>query len=652
MIRRLLTALAPALFFVAVAWPALRENSATYDETEHVPAAYTYLTRADYRLGPEHPPLLKDLFALPLLPLAPRVSADAERAFAAAAHDIDAHWIFGDRFLYRDNRPQPLLLRARAVALGLGAVLVLLVFAWTREAFGSRGALLAATLLALDPSMLAHATLATTDAGYALFFFAALYFVRHTLGALTGWNVLAAGAALGAAFASKHSAVLLGPTLLLFALLRLCDRTPWPLARRASSVRSLGGRAAALLLVLVFWGSACWGNLWAVYGFRYAASADGTATLPIAEWARAIRENQVVAEVPAGQPLPDDATFERLVDVKPRGLSERVILASERWRLLPEAYLFGLAFATAKAQFRWGYFLGEISGTGGRAYFPFAFMVKTPLATLVLLAAALALGILASARALRGGRGARGDGAGALRGGRGARGAAAGALRGGAHARVPMEVAYLLVPPLIVLGAAMASNLNIGYRHVLPMLPFLYVLAGSLPNALGRLVGPRAAALVLGAASLLVAAETLAARPYFLPFFNLAAGGATGGLRLLSDSNLDWGQGLPALRRWMDEQRVERINLCYFGTADPAAYGIRFVPLTGSYLLNVPGAGSAGWPARSPELPGYVAVSATHLQGTYLYPSQREAYAFLRRKRPVAVPGGSIYVYWVTRWGD
>jgi 4-amino-4-deoxy-L-arabinose transferase-like glycosyltransferase len=638
MIRRLLAAFAPALFFVAVAWPALRENSATYDETEHVPAAYTYLTRADYRLGPEHPPLLKDLFALPLLPIAPRVSADAERAFAAAAHDIDAHWIFGDRFLYRDNRPQPLLLRARAVALGLGAVLVLLVFAWTREAFGSRGALLAATLLALDPSMLAHATLATTDAGYALFFFAALYFVRRTLGAFTGWNILAAGAALGAAFASKHSAVLLVPAIVLFALLRLRDRTPWPLAERGGGVRSLGGRAAALLLVLVFWGGACWGSLWAVYGFRYAASADGTAALPIAEWARAIRENQVVAEAPAGQPLPDDATFERLVDAKPRGISERVILASERWRLLPEAYLFGLAFATAKAQFRWGYFLGEISGTGRRAYFPVAFLVKTPLATLALLAAALALGIRAGARALRSGRGALGDGT--------------GALRGAAHARVPSEVAYLLVPPVIVLGAAMASNLNIGYRHVLPMLPFLYVLAGSLPGALGRLVGPRAAALVLGAASLLVAAETLAARPHFLPFFNLAAGGATGGLRLLSDSNLDWGQGLPALRRWMDEQRVERINLCYFGTADPAAYGIRFVPLTGSYLLDVPGAGSAGWPARSPELPGYVAVSATHLQGTYLYPSQREAYAFLRRKRPVAVPGGSIYVYWVTRWGD
>jgi hypothetical protein len=617
MIRRLLAALAPALLFVIVAWPALRESSATYDETEHVPAGYTYLTRADYRLGPEHPPLLKDLVALPLLSLAPRVSADAERAFTVATRDIDAHWIFGDRFLYRDNQPQPLLLRARAVVLAFGAALVLAVFTWAHQAFGLAGALLAATLVALDPSVLAHATLATTDVGYTLFFFVALFFVRRTLRTLTARDTLAAAGALGAAFASKHSAVLLVPTVLLFALLRLRDRTPWPVAPRAGGVRSFGGRAAAVLLLLIFWGGACWGSVWAVYGFRYSASADGKVMLPIAHWTRAIRENRLVAETPAGQPLPDNATFERLVAAKPRDLSERFILTAERWRLLPEAYLFGLAFATAKAQFRWGYFLGEISGTGRRAYFPVAFLVKTPLAALALFAAALALGI-----------------------------------HGGAHARAPGEVVFLLVPPAIVLGAAMASNLNIGYRHVLPMLPFLYVVTGSLPAALGRLVGPRVAAGALATATLLVAAETLAARPYFLPFFNRAAGGAEGGLRLLSDSNLDWGQGLPALRRWMDERRVERVNLCYFGTADPAAYGIRFVPLTGSYLLDVPGAGRAGWPARSPELPGYVAVSATHLQGTYLYQSERAAYAFLRRKRPVAVPGGSIYVYWVTRWGE
>jgi len=115
---------------------------------------------------------------------------------------------------------------------------------------------------------------------------------------------------------------------------------------------------------------------------------------------------------------------------------------------------------------------------------------------------------------------------------------------------------------------------------------------------------------------LLLATETLAARPHFIPFFNVLAGGTKGGINLLSDSNLDWGQGLPVLRRWMAARGVEKVNLCYFGTADPAAYGISFVPLAGSYRFDVPGAGVVGYPPQRPELPGYVAIGATNLQAS------------------------------------
>jgi hypothetical protein len=147
--------------------------------------------------------------------------------------------------------------------------------------------------------------------------------------------------------------------------------------------------------------------------------------------------------------------------------------------------------------------------------------------------------------------------------------------------------------------------------------------------------------------------ETMAARPYFLSFFNRLAGGPAGGLDILSDSNLDWGQGLVALRRWMDERSVGQVNLCYFGSADPAAYGIRFVPLPGSYRLEVRGAGTAGYDPRPPELPGWVAIGATNLQGTYFDRGLRDAYRFLRDRRPSAVlAGGAMYVYWVDRWPE
>jgi len=214
------------------------------------------------------------------------------------------------------------------------------------------------------------------------------------------------------------------------------------------------------------------------------------------------------------------------------------------------------------------------------------------------------------------------------------------------------EAASLLVPAAIIALAAIQSRLDIGQRHILGLYPFLYVYAGSLPGELKKRMGASAGLWVPLAMVLVLATETIAARPHFIPFFNVLAGGAKGGINLLSDPNLDWGQGLPALRRWMAERRVPKVNLCYFGTADPAAYGISFLPLAGSYELDVPGAGRVGHLSEKPELPGYVAIGATNLQGVEFGAQLRKFYEFLRRKPPVAILAGSIYVYWVDRWGE
>ena len=524
------------LVFVMLAWPALRENSATYDETSYVPAGFTYLTRGDFRLNPEHPPLLKALFALPVLPLSPSIGAETERAFEAAPGDRNnAQWIFGYRFLYRDNQPEPLLLRARLVALLLTAGLVLIVFAWARELFGTGGALFAASLITLDPNFLAHGALATTDATSALFFCGAVYFGRRTLRAVTIGNVIATGLAAGATFVSKFTATLLVPAMLILAGLRVIGSDPWPVGT-TRAVRTRSGRVRALAVLLLGWGLICWASVWAAYGFRYPASPGGRA-LPIAAAVRGIRRERLYGEAFERGAALDARRLEEQVDATPPGLTEHLIALSARHRLLPEAYLYGLAFAAQRSQARNTFLLGRYSFTGSRAYFPICFAVKTPAATLV--------------------------------------------------------------------------------------------------------------ALVL-----LLATETIAARPHFIPFFNVLAGGAKGGINLLSDSNLDWGQGLPALRRWMAARGVEKVNLCYFGTADPAAYGISFVPLAGSYRFDVPGAGAVGYAPQGPELPGYVAIGATNLQGVYFGPTLRKSYEFLRRKTPVAILAGSLYVYWVDRWGE
>ena len=196
-----------------------------------------------------------------------------------------------------------------------------------------------------------------------------------------------------------------------------------------------------------------------------------------------------------------------------------------------------------------------------------------------------------------------------------------------------------VVVPVGVYGlSAMRGHMNLGVRHMLAVVPFFYlIVAVMLARAVlcWRWAGVGVAVLVLG-----VAAETLARYPNYVAFFNVAAGGPRGGLALLSDSNLDWGQDLPALARWQREHPRETLCLAYFGMEDPRAHGIRYVNLPSGYFLDAP--------AKMPEIPpgpAVIAISATKLQGMYVYGDVARVYARLRGARPREVLNGTIYIY-------
>jgi hypothetical protein len=187
---------------------------------------------------------------------------------------------------------------------------------------------------------------------------------------------------------------------------------------------------------------------------------------------------------------------------------------------------------------------------------------------------------------------------------------------------------------------AMSTNLNIGLRHILPVYPFLFICLGV---ALAALVRRKRAAGLLLACVLIggVAAESLAAFPDYLSFFNFPSGGARGGLSKLGDSNLDWGQDLKGLVRWEKAHPELPLYLAYFGTASPAFYG--------SKAFNVPSP-MGGWPMepnpQMPQPPCYFAVSATVLQETNVSdPEAKKLYTRLRKSDPMAIIGGSIYIY-------
>jgi hypothetical protein len=77
--------------------------------------------------------------------------------------------------------------------------------------------------------------------------------------------------------------------------------------------------------------------------------------------------------------------------------------------------------------------------------------------------------------------------------------------------------------------------------------------------------------------------------PNYLAYFNLIAGGPANAYRHLVDSSLDWGQDLPALKRYLDQHHSEGpAYLSYFGVASPDSYKVPAKYLYGVRGQDVP----------------------------------------------------------------
>jgi hypothetical protein len=164
-----------------------------------------------------------------------------------------------------------------------------------------------------------------------------------------------------------------------------------------------------------------------------------------------------------------------------------------------------------------------------------------------------------------------------------------------------------VLPPLVYFFVALTTNLNLGIRHILPIYPYIFLGLGIGAAALIRW-RRLPVMLFFGVVFLGLAVENLHAYPNYIAFFNVPSGGPRGGLFLLGDSNLDWGQDLPALAAWQRQHPGKKVYLAYSGTADPSAAGIDCVNLPGGWWFN--NVGDVG------STPGVIAMFATDLQGT------------------------------------
>jgi 4-amino-4-deoxy-L-arabinose transferase-like glycosyltransferase len=160
---------------------------------------------------------------------------------------------------------------------------------------------------------------------------------------------------------------------------------------------------------------------------------------------------------------------------------------------------------------------------------------------------------------------------------------------------------YLLLPPAVIFAAHMALADDLGVRYIIPALPFLYLIGGA--GAAWLIERGLAGRIAVGALGAWLIFTSFAVAPDHLSYFNEAAGGPRGGPSWLDDSNVDWGQGLKQLKVWADQNAKGRpIKLFYFGSFPPAAYGWNAEPLDALMKPPAPGlyAVSAHYVARVP----------------------------------------------------
>ncbi len=239
------------------------------------------------------------------------------------------------------------------------------------------------------------------------------------------------------------------------------------------------------------------------------------------------------------------------------------------------------------------WFLGKIYPQGGiLAYYPVAIALKWPTVVLVLLLLAVVARVWRSSHA-------------------------------------SSDLFLMMLFPLLFLLFALNARYNIGERHILPLYPFALLMAGGVwrshPSQNKGRMGHSAVKIVLMLALCLNAADALRYAPDYLSYFNVFVR-PQNSWRLLTDSNLDWGQGLIALRNYQQQHPDEPLQLAYFGSVDPALYGIKASPL-----------------APHTEAKGLVVISPTLLSGQNLDDS--DAYHWLWQYQPEQVIDHCLWVY-------
>lgn len=293
--------------------------------------------------------------------------------------------------------------------------------------------------------------------------------------------------------------------------------------------------------------------------------------------------------------------------------------------LLPKYYMWGMDMVMNDVRNgRPAFLLGKVSDTGWWYYFPVAFVLKTTIPFLLLTVSGAVWTAWKTVR------------------------------------RRWLDGLYLVLPPLGYLAMSMASHLNIGVRHIMPVFPFFAIMGAAAVSALFRVErskGRHVSTVLVGILVASIGLIAISTFPDYTTYFSPLAGGSTNGWRLLSDSNVETGQDVKSLAAYFKERGENHIEGLFVGSGIIEYYGVENCDIPCDYDQDDDSEQTDGddktdenkEPNREPDNQGepakHVAIGAWYLEEVDLTPEQKAVIDPYRAAEPEAVIGNAIFIF-------
>lgn len=605
---------------VLLIWGAL-VHSPSVDEVGHMAAGVSHFHYGKFDLYRVNPPLVRMVATLPVVLSQPETDWRSYSDVPAARPEFSC----GQAFIEQNgSRSIWLFAIARMACIPFSLLGAWMCYLWGRDLYGEVAGRLACILWCFSPTIIGQAQMITPDTAATAAGLAAAYWFRQWLRWPNYRNASLAGAVLGLTLLTKSTWIILyalWPALWIAWHTMKSNRSQIDTAK-ATDKRSEVLQVAYLLVVATY-----------VLNVGYLF----------------------------------ERSFERLGDLKfishtLTGETTVPVNGANRFSTtwcgaipvpVPANYLLGID--VQKHDFERGfrsYLRGEWKHGGWWYYYLYAWFIKEP----------LAIWCLAFFALLAAFRRARLEIAGRLRG-----------YGPSNAASVSIRDQLILYGPAVVVLVLVSSQTGFNHhlRYILPCVPALYIWLGSItchwtilpsqPDGRNAAITPSTpkdflSPLVVGGCLLWFVVSSLAYAPHQLSYFNELVGGPAAGGWHLENSNLDWGQDLPTLKRWYDAHPDARpFRMAYFGMMEPAILGIDY-----SLPPRIPSA--TGRPHDDNSIgdlpPGWYAVSESMLRGHFFaVPTgtgrfefiNDDAFTYFQRFQPVARAGYSILIYHISQ---